>query len=163
MAELSNIDLEEAAKKYNIPLAGVFSKDLLPSKLQKGFGYIVNLENSVDSNGNQLPGTHWVSVFCSPTMGFYFDAFGFPAPIQIENSLKNTYHGKPYYMNSTEIQSIRTSICGYYCIYFIWYMDRHKRTILDPKRRFKKFVDEFNDQNPSKNLGILEKNLKQIK
>lgn len=163
MVELSNVDLEEAAKKYNIPLAGVYSKDLLPHKLQKGFGYIINLENSVDSQGGQLPGTHWCAIYCSTNMGLYFDPFGFPPPIQVENSLKNTYPSRPYYMNATEIQSIRTSVCGYYCIYFIWYMNRYKQRILEPKKRFQKLVDEFNDTSPSKNREILEKNLKRIK
>lgn len=161
MAELSNIDLEEASRRYNIPLFGVYSKDLLPHKLQKGFGYIINLQDSVNSQGGELPGTHWTALYTGPRYGVYMDSFGFPPPVEVENSLKNTYPNyKTYYKNSTEIQGINTRICGYYCIYFIWYMNKFKSKYPDLKVRLQKFVDEFNETNPSKNRQILENEFK---
>lgn len=165
MVFLSNLDLLEAARKYKINLGGVYSKDKIPLKLQTNKGYIINLENSVDSKGGQLPGSHWVAFWLdSPrnkkhikTEAFYMDPFGFQPPIEVEKILSR--YG-PYYMNSTQIQSMSSGICGYYCIYFIYYMQRYSRTIPDSRRRFQKFVDEFNENHPSKNRQILEDELK---
>jgi hypothetical protein len=46
---LSNFDLEEYARKYKLPLIGVYSKDELPDKLQVG-SYYVNMQNAADGN-----------------------------------------------------------------------------------------------------------------
>lgn len=161
MVFLTNMDLLRAAQKYNIPLLSVFSKNEPPKKLIKG-GYIINLENSMDSAGNRLDGSHWVAMWIDNPdpqhpRGYacYFDPFGFPPPVEVQHILNKFI---PYDVNRTEIQSITTGICGYYCIYFLWYMSRNKK--VKPSQRFQKFVDLFNDRDPRKNGGILKELLK---
>lgn len=155
MVFLTNMDLMRAAQKYNIPLLSVFSKNEPPKKIYKG-GYIINLENSMDSAGNRLDGSHWVAMWVDDkNYACYFDPFGIPPPVEIQHILNKFI---PYDVNRTEIQSIRTGICGYYCIYFLWYMNRHRG--VRPHQRFKNFVDLFNDKKPSKNGGILKELLK---
>lgn len=158
MVFLSNLDLLEAARKYKIKLGGVFSKDKIPIRLPSNAGYIINLENSVDSQGGQLPGSHWVAFWLEPknttkSEAFYMDPFGFQPPIEVEKILSK--YGS-YYMNCTQIQSLSSGICGYYCIYFIYYMQRYQKSIKNPRDRFQKFVDEFDEKRPSKNREILE-------
>lgn len=149
---LTNIDLERAAQKYNIPLISVFSKDRPPRTLMMG-GYIINLQDSKDSGGNQLPGSHWTAMWIEPRKkkpwACYFDPFGLPPPIEIQHILNSC---RPYDVNMTHIQNIQTGICGYYCIYFLWYMSRHKG---DPQKRFKNFIDLFDERRPQKNRQIL--------
>ena len=54
MNALSSKDLEQMVKQYGINnFNGIYSKDLLPDKLIKGW-YIINLENHDEGNG-----THW--------------------------------------------------------------------------------------------------------
>ena len=47
---LTNFELESMAKFYNIPLKGVFQKDLLPYPPTPG-NYIVNLQSSFEGSG----------------------------------------------------------------------------------------------------------------
>ena len=157
MVFLTNLDLERAAQKYHIPLISVFSKNEIPTRIVKG-GYIINLENSMDSAGNRLGGSHWVALWIDKAvpkhpMGYscYFDPFGIPPPVEIQKLLNKFI---PYDVNRTEIQSITSGICGYYCIYFLWYMSRNPK--ISPPARFKNFINLFNDKNPRKNGGILK-------
>jgi len=53
--ETSNFDLEDLAKKYKLPLVGIYSKDELP-KIQVG-SYIVNLQDSDKGSGS-----HWCLI-----------------------------------------------------------------------------------------------------
>ena len=55
---LTNYDLEELCDFYNVPLGGIYMKDMLPKKLQNG-NYIINLESS---NGGRNNGTHWTCL-----------------------------------------------------------------------------------------------------
>lgn len=158
MTFLTNFDLISAAEKYGIPLVDVFSKNCPPPFLYRNCGYIVNLENSVDSKGNKLPGTHWTAFWIGndrkPGQACYFDPFGIHPPIEIQKLLSPYV---PYPINSTEIQSIESSICGYYCLYFIYYMDKYKTKIPNLTKRIQNFVDLFNENNPHKNREILQR------
>jgi len=150
---LTNWDLVRAAEKYNLPLICVFSKDHPPTRLISG-GYIINLQDTTDSAGNELGGSHWVALWIDGKYACYFDPFGIPPPIQIQHIL-NRY--VPYDINRTQIQSIESGVCGYYCLYFLWRMCRLKGS---SKTRFKKFIELWNPQNPRKNRKILENLLK---
>lgn len=134
--------LEEQAKRMGLPLNGIFNKDDLPSKRQEG-GYIFNLQDSVDEKGNPLPGTHWTAAYIEGNKACYFDSFGFPPPEQVDNFIgKHAWSGN-------QIQSIRSEVCGYYCLYFLWWMLKHKH--IDFYERFKLFLNHFR-LDPSKNL-----------
>lgn len=148
MNELSNFDILDILDKKNININGIYSKDLLP-KLKKGF-YIINIQNSNDGNG-----THWTSLlYNGENDNYYFDSFGSPAPIEVQEKLKD------YYYNDKQIQNMESSACGYYCIAFIEYMNGKK----DLKKSFENFIKIF--KNNSKYNDIILKNfvkLKQIK
>ena len=158
---LTNIDLIDASKKYNIPLRDVFSKDNPPSELYQG-GYIVNLENSVDSYGNKLGGTHWVAFWLEDTprskpKAVYFDSFGFPPSWNTQNLLRKFV---PYRYNKIQIQNTNSGICGYYALFFIWWMNHFQSKYPNVENRFDRFIKLFNLRNPEKNRAILEESLK---
>ena len=119
-------------------------KDELPSKLKKGF-YVINLQSSNVGNG-----THWTALYYSSKHSFYFDPFGFLAPIEIEQKLNG------YKYNDKQIQNLKSTACGFYCIAFIIFMYGRKNMELDIG--FKSFVDAFST-NTKENDKLLYKYL----
>ena len=124
---LSDMDIKYILKAQKIKLNGVCMKDELPSKLKNGF-YVINLQSSNDGNG-----THWTALYYSSKHSFYFDPFGFLAPIEIEQKLKS------YLYNDKQIQNLKSTACGYYCIAFIIFMNERK----NKKLGFDIFINEF--------------------
>jgi hypothetical protein len=138
MNTLSNYDIEDILKHYNLNINGIFHKDDLPNKLKKGF-YIINLDKKYN------PGTHWTCLYyINPNYSIYFDAMGFYPPAEIEDKLKI------YDYNIEQIQNINSSACGFYCIAFIKYMIGKK----DYLKEFNNFIDKFNKNN-IKNDSVL--------
>ena len=135
---LSDMDIKYILKAQKIKLNGVYMKDEFPSKLKNGF-YVINLQSSNDGNG-----THWTALYYSSKHSFYFDPFGFLAPIEIEQKLKT------YLYNDKQIQNLKSTACGYYCIAFILFMDGQK----NKEMGFKSFVDVFSN-NSKRNDEIL--------
>jgi hypothetical protein len=123
MNALSNVDIMDILNEFNISIGGIFSKDKIPKLIADKF-YIINMQNSTEGNG-----THWVVLYYNGVDNFYFDAFGFICPKEIEDKLiKYTYSKK-------QIQDVNSSSCGWYCIAFIKFLY---------KRSFKKdFYDCF--------------------
>ena len=166
---ITNFDLEERAKEINIPLVGVFSKDRLPPIRRPG-GYIINLQDSIDEAGNPLPGTHWTSFYiedgpcgklgCNPRrrVAVYFDSFGVIAPQSVQEFLRPF---RPWMYSEKHIQNIRSEICGYYALYFIWFMHRHRFKIKDINKRFQTFLRLFSND-PEKNKKLLEKYIRPL-
>ena len=141
---LSDMDIIHILKSQKIKLNGVYMKDELPSKLKKGF-YVINLQSSNVGNG-----THWTALYYSSKHSFYFDPFGFLAPIEIEQKLNK------YKYNDKQIQNLKSTACGFYCIAFIIFMYGRKNMELDIG--FKSFVDAFST-NTKENDKLLYKYL----
>jgi hypothetical protein len=156
MVFLTNIDLIKAAQKYNIPLNGVFSKNEPPQELYPG-GYIINLEDSHNSAGAKLPGSHWVSFWIEPgrkNQVVYFDSFGFPPSLNTQDLLREFV---PYKYNTVQIQNVNSGICGYYGLFFVWWMHNMSKKYPNLDERFERFLKKFNLKNPEKNRAILQK------
>ena len=140
---LSNIDITNILRAQGIEINGIFMKDELPKKLKKGF-YVVNLASNSDNNG----GTHWTALYYSSEGNFYFDAFGFIGPNEVDKRLKS------YVYNTSQIQDINSTACGFYCIGFIIYMNSQKNKM----EGYKSFVNNFSSdtkENDKKLYAIL--------
>ena len=125
---LSNLDLEKYARKYKLPLIGVFSKDELPDQLQVG-SYYVNMQNAADGQGS-----HWVLVkVFDKKHALYFDSFGERIPIEVSRFLE---HYKPIPYSHRQIQDIDSSRCGLYVVACDRYMSTVKR---------KKMLEQYDD------------------
>ena len=160
---MTNMDLVEQAIKNHIPLVDVFSKDKIP-KLQLMGGYIFNMSDTYDEQGQSLPGTHWVCAYLEKDKQgkakcIYFDSFGFGPPISIQNFLSPM---SPYPYNNDDIQNINSGWCGAYCLYVIWFLSRHKSKFPNLEQRYKILLKQFKDD-PEKNLSLLKKYMKQFK
>ena len=116
MNVLGNDEIETILKNNHIRINGIFAKNMLPPSLQNSCGWtIVNMQSSTDGNG-----THWIAFHnggnkypgsAGNRISLYFDSFGCPPPLEIENLLS-----KKYVRNEEQLQDIEESSCGYFCI-----------------------------------------------
>lgn len=154
---ITNIALEDHAQRLALPLIGVFSKDKLPRVRREG-AYIINLQDANDEDGNPLPGTHWTAFYIEKGHAVYFDSFGVIAPQSVQDYLRPY---RPWLFSEKHIQNIQSEICGYYVLYFIWFMHRHRHKIPNLDRRFRTFLRLFSDD-PEKNKRLLQKYIKPL-
>lgn len=106
----------------NIPIfRGCFMRDELPRMINKEEATIVNLDS------HQNPGTHWVALYNSSkdlAHVYYFDSFGMPPPKEVESYLRKS--GKLIQYNTSQLQMLYSSMCGYYCCYVLKELYRGK-------------------------------------
>ena len=57
---------------------------------------------------------HWVGLKISKNKSYYFDSYGMLPPQIIAENVKT-----PLYYNNEQIQDLRSSHCGLYCIFFL--------------------------------------------
>jgi len=138
----TNIELIEASDRNGIPLVGVFFKDKLPSLVYDG-GYIFNLADHDDGEG-----THWTSAWVEKDRYgkkhvIYFDPFGIAPP---ENVKRFFYiFDRDVQYSKKQIQNIDSFICGYFVLYFLWYMHRHRQHEKNIYQRFKSFQNLWSE------------------
>ena len=131
---LTNFDIENICDYYEIPLLGVVMKDDLPNKVTDG-NFIINLESSVDKNGNEGKGTHWLALVVKGSQSFFFDSFGAYPSIEIVNYIKRR-KGLHLTMNNMMIQNIQSENCGYYCISLLLYLKHNEGSLFNLAERY---------------------------
>jgi hypothetical protein len=121
---LTNFDImkimNERKGKLKTKFIGVFSRDDLPQKINNNESLIFNLD---DLKGN---GTHWTSIYnCNDSKYCeYWDSYGLAPPQEAIKLMRKT-NKKIAYSNS-QIQSVNSVLCGYYCMYYINERDNNK-------------------------------------
>jgi len=95
---------------------GVFASDQLPSTIPH---YPVCFVANTDKSSEE--GSHWVAFYVnSPTSICFFDSYGNP-PMYFEGGISRYVE---YYedleFNPMRLQSNVTSVCGQYCIYYLY-------------------------------------------
>lgn len=153
MSLTTSNELIKQSMLYGIPLNGIYYKDQLPKYPERG-GYIINLQDSDDGNG-----THWVCVYIEISgnkkkryVCCYFDSFGIVPPLQIRDFLKERCD--KVLVNTKHIQNLRSGWCGWYCLFFLWFMANHKHFPIE--NRLEIFTNKFSND-VEKNLTILKK------
>ena len=120
---ITNFEIIDICKRYNIPLNNVYNKDKLPlRKDRRQGGYIINLQDDLDSSGNDYPGSHWTCFYIEKDNCVYFDSYGIIFPRQV----KEFCAGLHLIHSSKMIQSERSVLCGSFCILFLYFMSRQK-------------------------------------
>ena len=106
---LSNIEIEEYAKKFKIPhFIGHRMRDELIGKPKQNECGIVNTDVS---SGD---GFHYVCYFKHGANKIYFDSFGLPPLIEVQNYLE-----KKILYSTFRIQKMNESNCGKHCLYML--------------------------------------------
>jgi hypothetical protein len=138
MGSTSNIELENIARYFNLPVVGIMQKDLLHDYdyVNNGF-YIVNNQSS--STGS---GSHWTALYLNKNTSFFFCSYGSPPSKEIVSFVKK--YSKHLHNNNSIIQDLHSDNCGYYCIGFILFMKNNNYNHL---KYIKAFVDDTRDNN----------------
>lgn len=93
---------------------GVFMRDEVKGKANNNECFIMNIDFSENI------GTHWTCLFVKNKISFYFDSYGFNPTDEIIEYCD----GNENYYNSFKIQKSDEVICGHYCIYMLYLMDK---------------------------------------
>ena len=93
-------------KIYNYP---IYPRD---SRIYSDRGF-VNIDNG------SMGGSHWVAFIVKDNKSFYFDSFGG----QPDKFLLKQLH-KPIIYHNYKIQDINSKLCGSYCLYFFYLIER---------------------------------------
>ena len=112
----SNIDLEKMANLYGLILNPiVFKNEWIP---QYGCT-IVNMADSMMAEG-----THWIATYLDVFTHnlYYFDSFGAPMPDTMKKNLQKYKNIKRIKFNNWQCQDLNSSLCGYFCLFFLVYM-----------------------------------------
>jgi len=163
---LTNDQIEQLSTRMSFPLAGVFFKDELPKKLKYNTGYVINLQNSEDEEGNANEGTHWTCLQVNkyPTgliEAIYFDPYGQPPSEAIKKFVKdNTGKSLPY--TEKDVQSLMNNACGYYCCALLHYINAFEHRSKDLYQDVGDFLQCFEDLNTSCDFKKNEFVLKQF-
>jgi hypothetical protein len=132
MEELTNYDIFDIQHIFNIDLIlCVDFHDLVLYDLIDG-SYILNMDNK-----------HWVALFVKNKKGVYFDSYGVIYPLEIKDFCKNIIY------NDDTIQSINSVLCGYFCLFFLYWMtNKYKNNLRYTLNNFRAlFSDDENNNN----------------
>ena len=106
-------------RHLNKHFLGVYALNQLPRSLNKparalACGLIVNTDT------NNLPGRHWIACLLLPHgRGEVFDSFGQLPPPRVQLWM-NRHCPRGWTFNSTAIQSPLSTLCGGYCLYYLF-------------------------------------------
>lgn len=149
---LTDSQIIDLSKRMSIPLADVVFKDELEIPLEYNKAYIINIQDSMDDDGNNNEGTHWVYLQCNKynngkIESIYFDPYGAPPPEYVKTAVKATtkQQGLPY--TEVDIQSLMNNACGYYCLalgHFINASQYRTNNLYDDVNDFLSLFDDLN-------------------
>ena len=116
------LNFKNFMKKYNLKndtmnesqLQKVYNHPLYPrdSKIYSDKGF-VNIDNG------RMGGTHWTCFIIKDNRSYYFDSFG----VQPDKFLLDQL-AKPIIYHNYKIQDINSFLCGSYCLYFFYLIER---------------------------------------
>ena len=116
------LNFRDFMKKYNL------KKDTMNEfQLQRIYSYPIYPKNSklhsdrgfVNIDDGRLGGTHWTCFILKDKKSFYFDSFGGQPDKFPLNQLP-----KPIINHNYKIQDNNSKLCGSYCSYFFYLIDR---------------------------------------
>jgi len=153
---LSNIDIIEYCKLFKINLHECMSKDLYNDITARTGCYVINLEDSVEGNG-----THWTCLCIASHYVMYFDSYGLPIPEPIKAFVFRYKPNVTIIYSSDIIQSLESVNCGWFCIFFMWWITVKNQYSPNSYRNLN-IHNALYSFNRDKNDSIIQKNIKYI-
>jgi hypothetical protein len=146
---LTDVQIWDLSKKMGVPLVFCNFKSQLTGKLKYNKSYVINMQDALDKEGQKNEGSHYTAFQVNKyangkTQAIYFDSFGCPPPLIIEQfcKIKLAYNHK-------DIQSIMNSACGWYCMAFLHYINAFQHRTKDLYSDAEHFTDLFEDLSTS--------------
>jgi hypothetical protein len=132
-------NLLRADCKLSTIFDGVYASDCLPLFCGSGdTGLVMNLDPS------DRAGSHWVCIYIQDGNGEYFDSYGMAPPLEnFLDFLKRNCRTWSY--NKQELQSLDSTVCGHYCIWFLSERARGQ-TMQNIVRNFSETDSKLNDK-----------------
>ena len=138
----TNIELEQIADFYKLPLIGVVQRDNLKTlPYHNNYFYIINSQPSTLGSGS-----HWTCLYLNKNTSFYFDSYAAPPPRDVVMYCRK--YSKYLKSNNMIIQDLSSNNCGIYAIGFMLFMVKNEYNYID-------FINAFDD-NTERNDGVLE-------
>ena len=134
---MSNFDLLDWCRYLKIPIKNVLSRNQTVPHNHKQAIFIYNLEPSY------MKGSHWLATYVKNNVINYFDSFGMPPFEEMVNHAKRK--NLTLLHQDQQLQNLYSSVCGYYCIYFLYEMHNGVDyfDLLKPFTRDTKYNDDF--------------------
>ena len=147
---LTNYDLIDICAKLNINLIDVVNKDMLINLEPQRGCYIINLQDARDGGG-----THWVALILDDYVSYY-DSFGLHLSEDVSQFISWYLHSANIdnddcIYNSTQFQNMNSILCGYFCVYFLWFHTVMYSEIKDNKYLMGEHNSNFSKTNTKKN------------
>lgn len=131
---------------------GIWLRDQVPTKEPPSPGlYIFNLDG-----GDAATGTHWTCMIASESDCVYFDSFGCPPPVQVDNFAKKKYPKR--FHNRLVLQDVDSTTCGLYVIAFALSVLKDEPK-LGLKAACLEFIKVFSTQNKKANDKFIQKRI----
>lgn len=92
---------------------GVFPINNLPITPKKSYILIAN------TDPDNLAGKHWIAVIIRNGEGYVFDPLGNAPPLKLQHWMN--LRAISWSCNTRQVQSNDSTLCGYFCIYFLWF------------------------------------------
>lgn len=152
---LTNIQIEDLAKRMKIPLEFVGFKSELPKKIKTNKSYIINLDDEVDKGtGLRSGGSHWVAMQVmeypnGKKEAIYMDSYGSPAPEIVKKRIADNFDNMYLPYNTKDIQSLLNNACGFYCLAFLHFINAYPKRSKNLYWDTEAFLDLFDDLNKS--------------
>ena len=112
-------------------------------------GHECSVVNMDDSTGQ---GTHYVCYWHDNSNTYYFDSYGVPPPDDLLSYLRTG--GKQIAYNTTQLQPIKSAMCGYFCIYVLKHLAKGT-PFYDVLMSFDQNTPENNDKMLMKTLIVM--------
>jgi len=106
----------EADKATRTQFQGVYASDLLPTQVESyPSGYIANVDPS------NKDGSHWVAFyFTNDGKAEFWDSYGQSPHLYSKNFVNFLeINSNEWSMNHNVLQSLDSSVCGEYCVYYL--------------------------------------------
>ena len=116
------LNFKDFMKNYNLK-----DDTINESQLQKIYIYHIYPRNSeiysdkgfVNIDNGSQGGSHWTAFYIKDNKSYYFDSFGGQPDKFLLNQLP-----KPIIYHNYKIQDINSKLCGSYCLYFFYLIER---------------------------------------
>lgn len=121
-------------------VVGIFASDQIPKNVRELTGFIVNTDPI------SKPGQHWIAFYVNKQRELEcFDSYGNSSDLYSSSIKHFIRRYDKVTFNNKRLQGDKTSVCGQYCVFFLWCRIKERLSIVKIGERFTSDYD-LNDR-----------------